>query len=300
MLDSTSFSTTWQDAKHVQIRVRDFDCHITTLGDASRQPLLMVHGWPQHSACWRHVAPALAKDFYVIMPDTRGLGLSNNAPIAPGQCCKEELAKDLIALLDVMGLPKVHAVGHDWGGWTTSIAVLRHPERFHRFICLAVPHPWQRFDLTLFAHLWRFWYQLVVAGPWAGPLFQTKPGFIQTFIRQNLAHPERWSEADFALHADIYRNPSAIAASRRYYTDFLLREFFPVGFGRYQPLRAQVPIRYVFGRSDFCIAWQLSRGVEGRGGDVQTEIWDDVGHFIPEEAPQRIIDLVQTFFQHHP
>jgi pimeloyl-ACP methyl ester carboxylesterase len=287
----------WSAARRRKVRVRDFDCHVTELGDPGQPALLLVHGWPQHSACWRHVAPELARHFHVVMPDLRGMGQSIDAPLAPGQGCKEELARDLIALLDVMGLSKVHAIGHDWGGWTTFVATLRYPQRFHRYICLGVPHPWQRFDWPLLKNLWRFWYQLVAAGPWAGPALRATPGFVTRFTRMNLAHPERWSAADFALHADAYRNPSAIAATRRVYTDFILREFMPVGLGRYRDVRATVPTRLVLGRADRCISWELGRGMDGRGDNLALQIWDDVGHFIPEEAPQRVIQLARSFFE---
>jgi pimeloyl-ACP methyl ester carboxylesterase len=146
----------WTTARRRKLRVRDFDCHVIELGDEASPPLLLVHGWPQVAACWRHVAPALARHFHVVMPDLRGLGQSTDAPLAPGQGCKEELAKDLIALLDAMGLDKVYAIGHDWGGWTTAIATLRYPQRFHAYICLGVPHLWRKFDLVLLRHLWRF------------------------------------------------------------------------------------------------------------------------------------------------
>jgi len=297
VLNSSKLQYPWQAARHAHVRVRDFDCHVITLGDPAKPPLLLVHGWPQTAQCWRQVAPLMAEDFYVVMPDLRGLGESRNAPLSAGQGCKEEMAKDLIALLDTMNINKVHAIGHDWGGWITAIATLRYPERFERYICLAVPHLWRKFDATLLRNLWRFWYQLVAAGPLAGPAINGEPGFVTQFTRMNVAHPERWSDADFAIHADAYRHPETVAATRRIYSDFLLREFVPVGMGRYQNVRAVIPTRYVLGREDKCISWELGGGIEAHGDDIALEIWEDVGHFIPEEEPLRLAEFSKQFFQ---
>src|SRR6476660_5690369 len=43
-------------------------------------PLLLVHGWPQNWYAWRLVMPALARDFEVIAPDQRGIGLTDKPP----------------------------------------------------------------------------------------------------------------------------------------------------------------------------------------------------------------------------
>src|SRR5207249_3129605 len=40
-------------------------------------PLVLIHGWPETWYEWRHVLPALAKNYTVIAPDLRGLGDSS-------------------------------------------------------------------------------------------------------------------------------------------------------------------------------------------------------------------------------
>jgi pimeloyl-ACP methyl ester carboxylesterase len=40
-------------------------------------PVVLLHGWPQTWYEWRHVMPALAKNYTVIVPDLRGLGDSS-------------------------------------------------------------------------------------------------------------------------------------------------------------------------------------------------------------------------------
>ena len=54
---------------------------------------------------------------------------------------KEQLASDLLAVLDALDLERVRLVGHDWGGFAAFLACLRAPERFERFCCPRHHHP---------------------------------------------------------------------------------------------------------------------------------------------------------------
>lgn len=44
------------------------------------EPLLLLHGYPQTHLMWHKIAPLLAKNFTVIMPDLRGYGYSSKLP----------------------------------------------------------------------------------------------------------------------------------------------------------------------------------------------------------------------------
>ena len=75
-------------------------------------PLLLVHGWPQNWYAWRLVMPALARDFEVIAPDQRGIGLTDKPKDGydPGT-----IADDLVALMDALGHKRFALVGTDTG-----------------------------------------------------------------------------------------------------------------------------------------------------------------------------------------
>ncbi len=99
--------------------------HVAIAGPEDAPPIVLVHGWPQNWWAWRHVIPGLAERFRVIAPDLRGHGWSR-AP--DGGYEKEQLASDLLAVLDELAIERVAWVGHDWGGWTGVLAALRAPE----------------------------------------------------------------------------------------------------------------------------------------------------------------------------
>ena len=82
-----------------------------TYGEASKPPLMLVHGWPQTSYCWHHMAPYL-NDFYVIAPDLRGMGDSNRE--LDTKCyTKDQMLEDLFAVADALGIETFHLGGHD-------------------------------------------------------------------------------------------------------------------------------------------------------------------------------------------
>src|SRR3954468_11431739 len=139
--------------------------HVALPGPPDGPPILLVHGWPQNWWAWRHLIPTLATTRRVICPDLRGHGWSD-APEHGYE--KEQLATDLLALLDAMGVERVTWVGHDWGAGAGLIAALRAPDRLERLFPLAFPHFWARgFDPRRLALLG---YQVPVSLPLAGPL----------------------------------------------------------------------------------------------------------------------------------
>ncbi len=120
-------------------RINNIDMNVLTAGDGP--PVLLVHGFPDCHDVWRHQIPALvASGYRVIAPDTRGCGESDMLP-AVADYHIDYLVKDLVALLDQLGLSKVRLVGHDWGAVICWHLCLRHPERIERYAALSFGHP---------------------------------------------------------------------------------------------------------------------------------------------------------------
>ena len=110
---------------HRTVVARGLRFHVAEAG--AGDPVVLVHGWPQHWWTWRHVVPLLAPHARLVMIDLRGFGWSD-AP--PGRYDKQTLADDLLAVLDALDLERVCLMGHDWGAWSGFLACLAEPERF--------------------------------------------------------------------------------------------------------------------------------------------------------------------------
>ena len=120
-------------SRHVQ--TRDLRVHLLEGGQRrpDREPVVLLHGFPQTSHMWRHQLPALAEDHAVIAPDTRGYGGTDKPRV---RVTRDLLARDVIDLLDALDIRRARLVGHDWGGVIAAAAALRYPERISRLALL--------------------------------------------------------------------------------------------------------------------------------------------------------------------
>jgi len=131
--------------------------HVAEAGEGD--PIVLLHGWPQHWYLWRSVIPQLAPHAHVICPDLRGFGWTD----VPGSGYdRETMAQDVLSLLDAEGLDQVRLAGHDWGGWIGFLLCLRHPARVERFVAMNIVPPWPSLNPRDVLELWRMAYQVLV------------------------------------------------------------------------------------------------------------------------------------------
>ncbi|MEJ1935426.1 alpha/beta hydrolase [Nostoc sp. NIES-2111] len=95
------------------------------------EPIILLHGWPQHSLMWHAVGPELAKSFDVIAPDLRGAGGSS---ITTSGYDKRTMADDVLGLLDALDLPRVDLVGYDLGAGVAYDLAARHTDRVKKLV----------------------------------------------------------------------------------------------------------------------------------------------------------------------
>jgi pimeloyl-ACP methyl ester carboxylesterase len=102
--------------------------------------VVLMHGWPEQSWSWRHVAPALAAAGYQVATcDMRGYGDSDK-PEAPEAYTLNTIAADIGAVADALGAEKFAVVGHDWGAIAAWRCALYYPERVVAVFGMSVPH----------------------------------------------------------------------------------------------------------------------------------------------------------------
>ncbi len=101
---------------------------------------ILVHGWPELWLSWRHqIAPLVEAGYRVAVPNVRGYG-GSDAPEAVDAYRMEEMAADVVGLMDALGEDQAILIGHDWGApivWSTA---LLHPERVRAVVGMSVPH----------------------------------------------------------------------------------------------------------------------------------------------------------------
>ncbi|MBB5076643.1 alpha/beta fold hydrolase [Nonomuraea endophytica] len=107
----------------------DADVSLNVAVGGSGSPIVLLHGFPQTHLIWRHVAPALAADHQVIVPDLRGYGASDKPADLDGQTySKRRMAQDVVNLAGALGHDRFALAGHDRGGLVAFRAGLDHPD----------------------------------------------------------------------------------------------------------------------------------------------------------------------------
>jgi pimeloyl-ACP methyl ester carboxylesterase len=254
-------------------------------------PIVLLHGWPQHWYVWRHVIPALAADHRVIAPDMRGFGWSD-AP--DSSYAKQELAGDVLALMDALELDRVGLIGHDWGGFVGFLMALEAPARISAHLALAIIHPWPKPAPPRLRTVPFLLYQPLMAAPGLGPFVQRHTPFYRAMFR--VAGGRRiWTDEEQRAFADTFREPARARAMSRVYRTFLLSELPELLRGRYADRRLTVPTRLLIGRDDPVIGEARIDGWQGHADDMAVEVVDG-GHFLPEEHPGLVTERARALF----
>ena len=246
--------------------------------------VVLLHGFPQTSASWDAIVPGLTSAGYrTLAPDQRGYS-PRARPRGRRAYRTSELVADVIALADQAGVERFHLVGHDWGAavaWSLAIA---RPDRLLSLTALSVPHPaaFRRAMLssTQALHSWYFGFFQIPRLPEA--LVGSRQG---QALRANLVRSGL--PAEYARrYADHMRDPGALTAAINWY-----RGLRPIADAR--PIPVTTPTMLLWGDRD---SFLRRRGVLGTAryctGPYRLEILEGVSHWIPEQAPERVVELL--------
>jgi pimeloyl-ACP methyl ester carboxylesterase len=281
-----------EGVSHRWVSARGVRFHVAEAG-AGDEVVLCLHGWPQHWYEWRRVMPALADRYRVLALDLRGFGWSE-APSDGYE--KEELATDVLAVLDELGLDRVDLIGHDWGGWIGFLLCLREPQRFRRFLALNIVPPWAS-ARAMAPQAWRLVYQQAVLAPFLGYRLHRSGEFVPRVLVGASKVKEVWGEEEIRAFADNLAEPDRARAAVQLYRVFNWRELLPIARGRYAKARLRVPTLMLFGDDDPGLRPSMLRGYERHAEEMRVEFVPDTGHFIVDERPELVAARAREFFE---
>jgi aminoacrylate hydrolase len=101
-------------------------------GGEDRDPLILSSGLGGSADYWKPNLRALAEHFRVIVYDHRGTGRSDRT--LPDTLTVDDLAADIAALLDALGIERAHVMGHAAGGVAGLALALRSPKRLRKLV----------------------------------------------------------------------------------------------------------------------------------------------------------------------
>jgi pimeloyl-ACP methyl ester carboxylesterase len=281
-----------EGVSHHTVGARGIQFHYAEAG-SGEDVVLCLHGWPQHWYEWRHLMPALADRHRVIALDLRGFGWTE-APADGYE--KENMASDVFAVLDALGIERVKLVGHDWGGWIGFLMALRQPQRIERFFVLNIVPPWVG-TRAVVGHAWRFFYQQLALAPILGYRLHRGGQFVRKVLVGGSTIKSVWSEAELAAFADNLAEPARSKAGVHLYRTFNWHEAPELAKGRYADAILEVPTFMLFGEDDFVLRPSMLAGYQRHAPQMQVELVPGCGHFIADEMPELVAERAREFFE---
>jgi pimeloyl-ACP methyl ester carboxylesterase len=256
-------------------------------------PVVLLHGWPQTWYEWRHVMPALAKNYTVIVPDLRGLGDSSK-PVTGYD--GKTVAEDIHQLVSQLGFKQIFLVGHDVGSQPAYSYAAAHPTEVGRLVIMEYIFPGFT-PPQLEGKVWWFPFHQTPDIPEA--LVEGKERMYLSWFYHNLAYnPSAITQTDIDEFVSHYSAPGGMRDGFNYFRAFpqdaiqnenyskikLTMPVLALGAGFIPGFGGNVTINYaLYGMQ------ALAQNVTG----IQVP---NSGHWIPEERPDFVIKLLDNFF----
>lgn len=128
----------WEEVEHHFADSNGTKIHYVSIGKG--EPIVFVHGFPDFWYSFAHQMEALCPHYKTIAIDTRGYNQSDK-PEGVENYQMEYLLKDILAVINDLGLQRINLVGHDWGGVICWQFTMQHQELVERLVILNLTHP---------------------------------------------------------------------------------------------------------------------------------------------------------------
>jgi pimeloyl-ACP methyl ester carboxylesterase len=241
--------------------------------------VLLVHGYGDTGDMWAPLAPALAKDHQVIVPDLPGLGESRPQSFSANYEMAA-VARTLHALMTALNVPRAAVVGHDIGLMVAYAYAAQFPKEVTKLALMDAPipgvGPWQQ--VLLMPAIWHFHFN----GKYAEQLTAGRERIYLNRIWDDFAfHPDRITEAARTRYAASYAQPGNMHAGFSYFAGFYKDADANVKFAK-RPLT--MPVLAMGGEKSFgALMPRFARAV---ARNVQASVIPDSGHWLMDENPR--------------
>src|ERR1700689_2952205 len=171
--------------------------------------VVLLHGFGFTGDMWAPLAIVLAKDHTVIVPDLRGMGMSEHPDTG---YTKKNQAVDIAGVMDALKVQKADLVTHDIGNMVGYALAAQYPARVTRWVVIDAPlpgiGPWD--EILKSPLLWHFNFR----GPDVDRLVKGRERiYLDRFYNELSANPKAIDEATREHYSKIYARPGAMHAA---------------------------------------------------------------------------------------
>ena len=265
----------------------------------SGSPVLLLHGYPQTHVMWHAVAPTLAQQHTVVVPDLRGYGDSAKPSGRADHAgySKRASAFDQVGIMAALGFERFAVVGHDRGARVAHRMALDHPDRVSRLAVLDIVPTWTAFAETDQEKATGYYHWFFLNQPYDLPerLIGNDPvyflrwclrswggGTLDYFEAEALAEYERCFDDPATIHAtcEDYRAASGIDLEHD-------REDVDT--------KLDCRVLAIWGKNNRLDRWHDVPAVwRTRARDVEGHALD-AGHFLAEQKPEEVTRFLSAF-----
>ncbi|MCF2501209.1 alpha/beta fold hydrolase [Dyadobacter chenhuakuii] len=281
---------------HQHANVNGVELHYVDGGSGT--PLICLPGWPQTWFSYHALAQSLAENFRVIIVDIRGMG-SSERPAAGYD--KKNMATDILELVKQLGLTKVHLMGHDIGGMVAMSFAFNYPDFVDKLIVLDGSHPsegmlqmplippagtfTEKMDTNM-PYAWWMGFNQIKALP--EKILEGRFQYLLDWLFEYvMIDASKMSTLDRAVYASAYNEAASIRASNAWYQSFT-QDIEDAK--HYDPL--EMPVLGIGSNVSYNY---MKMGLPYVATNVKVEGILDSGHYMFEEQPKKVIELVNGF-----
>jgi pimeloyl-ACP methyl ester carboxylesterase len=249
--------------------------------------VVLLHGYGETGDMWVPLAKDLARDHTVVVPDLRGMGLSDRPA---GGYDKKTQGQDIAGVLDALKIDRAALVTHDIGNMVGYAFAAQYRNRVSRFVLIDAPlpgvGPWE--EILKNPLLWHFRF----GGPDMERLVAGRERiYLDRFWNEFSATPARFSEAAREHYAKLYALPGAMHSGFAQFAAFDQdaidnKAFVAAG-------KLEMPVLALGGEKSFGLT--MAAVMRFAASNVQEGVVPDSGHWIMEENPTATIALVRPF-----
>ncbi|HEY9414249.1 MAG TPA: alpha/beta fold hydrolase [Pseudonocardia sp.] len=254
---------------------------VTASGPTDGEPILLLHGFPQHASSWDALVPLLTEQGYrTLAMNQRGYSAGAN-PHGRGAYRITELVADAVAVIDELAGGKAHVVGHDWGSAVAWGIGMTHPAKVRTLTALSVPHTGAFLTSMLRSRqILKSWYMGMFQIPWL-PERLLNATYVRSMVGsgQSLERARR-DAAEFA-------GPESFTGPLNWY------RALPLSDPRTSRTPVNLPTLFIWGDGDdFVTRAAAERCARYVSGPFRFETLRGASHWLADEAPAEVAALL--------